>query len=527
MIVPLTPLEFRARAAQLYRSKIGIVDGARRFTYGEYDERVSRLAGFLKALGLEPGEVVSYLAFNSHQLLEGYYGVLQAGGVLNPVNIRLTPQEMAYILAHSDTRVVIFHETFRPLVEHLRASLPSVRRFVICESATPPEWAIDYETALAGAVPHAPDLDGVDENAIAELFYTSGTTGQPKGVASTHRTLYLHGLSGMWSMRVTDADVMLHVVPLFRVNGWGSPHSVTAAGGRHVMMRRFDPVELMRLVQEVRVTTLLAVPLIFNALVNHPRLGEFDLSSLKTCIAGGAPSSLQLIAAIEQRLHCTALVGYGLTETSPVLTLAWPKDHLREPQETRLAYQARTGLPVPGVRLRVVDLRGNDIEWNGEQVGEIIVRSNFVMEGYYKDPRATEAAIRDGWFYTGDMAVVDPEGYVLIVDRRKDIIISGGENISSVEIENAVYKHPAVLECAVVAVPDETWGEVPLAAVVLKPGAQVTEEELQMFLREPLAHFKVPKYITFHDELPKGGTGKIIKAAIRDPYWKGQPRRVN
>jgi fatty-acyl-CoA synthase len=527
MIVPLTPLDFRARAAQLYHSKIGIVDGDRRFTYGEYDERVNRLAGFLAQSGLKPGEVVSYLAFNSHQLLEGYYGVLQAGGVLNPINIRLSPQEIAYVLQHSETRVLIFHADFLPLVEQLRPALVSVSQYIVCESASPLPWARDYEEALAGAAPGVPDLDAINELTVAELFYTSGTTGQPKGVASTHRTLYLHGLMAMWAMRITDADTMLHVVPLFHVNGWGAPHTITGAGARHVMLRKFDPVELMRLVQQERITALLGVPLIFNALVHHPRRDEFDLSSLRLCIAGGAPSSPTLISAIEDKLGCTAIVGYGLTETSPLLSLAWPKDHLMEPASTRLACQSKTGLPVPGVRMRVVDIRDVDVPPNGETVGEIIVRSNVVMEGYHKDPRATDAAIRDGWFYTGDMAVLDSEGYILIVDRKKDIIISGGENISSVEIEYAIYRHPLVNECAVVAVPDATWGEVPMAAVVIKPGAQLTAEELQAFLRDHLAHFKVPRHITFYDELPKGGTGKVLKARIRDPFWAGKDRRVN
>lgn len=527
MIVPLTPLDFRLRAAQIFPAVTGVVDGERRFTYADYDERVSRLAGFLKGLGLGHGDVVSYLSFNSHQLLEGYYGVLQAGCVLNPINVRLAPQDIAYVLGHSDTRAVIFHADFLPMVERLRESIPTIRHFVSCELASPPAWAVDYEAALSGAAPDVPDLDSIDENATAELFYTSGTTGLPKGVASTHRTLYLHGLSGMWALHVADDDVALHVVPLFHVNGWGTPHSVTGAGARHVMLRKFDPVELLRLVQTERVTLVLGVPLIFGAVLNHPRLGEFDLSSLRTCIVGGAPASPTLIRAMEDRLTCQAVVGYGMTETSPVLTVAWPKAGLSGNRDQRLSYQAKTGVPMPGVRLRVVNAQGRDVARNGEEVGEIITRSNVVMTGYYKDERATAAAIRDGWFYTGDMAVMDAEGYVLIVDRKKDIIISGGENIASVEVENAVYSHPAVMECAVVPVPDATWGEVPLAAVVLKPGEALTAEELLEYLRLHLAHYKLPRRVEFVEELPKTGTGKVLKAKIKEPYWKGSEKRVN
>ncbi len=527
MNVPLTPLEFRLRAVQLFGAKIGIVDGARRFTYREYDDRVNRLAGALRALGTAPGDVVSYLSFNSHQLLEGYYGVLQAGAILNPVNIRLTPQEIGYVLGHSGTRTLIFHAEFLPLVEQIRPALASVAHYVICEPRETPAWARDYEALLAGSAPLAPDLDAIDEHAVAELFYTSGTTGQPKGVASTHRTLFLHGLATIPALGVSDADVALHVVPLFHVNGWGTPHTVTAVGGRHVMLRRFDPAELMRLVQQERVTKLLGVPAILNAVLNHPRFGEFDLSSLNVVVLGGAPSPPALIRAIEDRMGCPAIVGYGLTETSPVISLSWPKAHLADSRENRLAAQAKTGLPIVGARVRVVDPEGRDVPRDGVTVGEIITRSNMVMEGYYKDSKATAAAIRGGWFHTGDMAVIDEEGYLLIVDRKKDIIISGGENISSVEIEAAVAGHPAVLECAVVAVPDDAWGEVPLATVVLKPGEVLTTDDLTAYLRGHLAHFKMPRRIEFRPQLPRGGTGKVLKSQLRAPHWAGRERQVN
>jgi fatty-acyl-CoA synthase len=526
MIVPLTPLEFRLRATQQYGRKVGVVDGPKRFTYAEYGERADRLAGALRARGLGTGDVVSFLSFNCHQLLEAYYGVLQAGAILNPINIRLTPEEIVYVLMHSGTRAIVFHASLRPLAEKLRALLTNVP-FIACESPAPIDWAEDYEQALAEATPLAANPDAVDENAVAELFYTSGTTGQPKGVALTHRSLYLHALTAMPAMKVGDDDVMLHVVPLFHVNGWGTPHTLTAAGGRHVMLRKFDPTELLRLVQEERVTKLLGVPAIFNALLNHPQLDQFDLSSLRVAILGGAPSSLHLVRAIEDRIGCQAIVGYGLTETSPAIMLSWAKDSLAGDRETRLACQAKTGMPIVGTRTRVVDINGADVAPDGRQVGEIIVRGNVVMDGYYRDPRATDHAIRDGWFYTGDMATVDEEGYTLIVDRKKDIIISGGENISSVEIENAIGGHPAVLECAVIAVPDSQWGEVPLAVVVVKPDITLAEADLREFLSGRLAHFKLPKHIHFAEQLPRGGTGKVLKTRLREPHWADQGKRVN
>jgi fatty-acyl-CoA synthase len=528
MIVPLSPLEFRRRAERLYGRKVGVIDGDRRFTYAEFGERSRRLAGALTGLGVRAGEVVSFLTYNTHHLLEAYYGVLQAGAILNPINIRLHPQEIAYILGHGDCRVLGFHRDFAPLVEAMRGELPSVRTLIAIEpDGRPPVGALDYEALLAAAAPLADDPP-VDEHSPAELFYTSGTTGRPKGVVLTHRSLYLHALNAIIALRCDDTMVLLHVVPMFHVNGWGSPHTITATGGVHVMLRKIDPVEIFRLIQAERVTTVLGVPTIYNALVHHPARGEFDLGSLRLAVVGGAPASPVLIRAIEERLGCRALVGYGLTETSPVLTLAWPKGHLAEEgPERELQRRAMTGYEVVGVELRVVDAQGRDVPRDGTTPGEIVARSNVVMDGYLRDPEATAAAIRDGWFYTGDVATIDDEGYLLIVDRAKDIIISGGENISSVEVENTLYAHPAVFECAVLGVPDEQWGEVPRALVVLKPGATASEEELIAFCRERLAHFKAPKAVEFVDALPKGGTGKILKAQLRERYWVGCARRVH
>jgi fatty-acyl-CoA synthase len=528
MFVPVTPLEFRTRAERLYGNKTGVIDGEKRFTYAEFGERSRRLASALKQMGVRPGEVVSFITYNTHHLLEAYYGVLQAGAILNPINIRLNPQEIGYILNHAESRAVFFHKDFVPMVHAMRDGLQRVRHFVVLEpDLAMPFPARDYETLLRQASPLASDPE-VDENGPAELFYTSGTTGKPKGVVLTHRSLYLHALYATIALRQTDDTVLLHVVPMFHVNGWGSPHTITATGGTHVMLRKIDPLEIFRLIQAERVTILLGVPTIYNALVNHPEIGKYDLSSLRLAITGGAPASAVLIKAMEEKLGCEACVGYGLTETSPVLTVARPKTHLAgDSAETKRERRSKTGYAVLGVDVRVVDAEGRDVPADGATVGEIAARSNVVMEGYYKDPAASGQAIRDGWFYTGDMAVIDGEGYVLIVDRKKDIIISGGENISSVEVENTLFAHPAVFEVAVVAVPDEQWGEVPKALVVLKPGAAATEQELIQFCRDRLAHFKVPKSVEFFEALPKGGTGKILKGELREKYWTGLAKRVH
>lgn len=527
MFVSLTPLDFRDRAAALFAKKIGVIDGEKQFTYAQFAERTHKLANALHKLGLQKGDRVSFITYNTHQLLEAYFGVNEAGGILNPINIRLTPNDIAYILNHSGSRFLFFHQDFAPLVQGIKGALQATKFFIAMEGAASEMATHEYEALLASENGEY-DPPQMDENEIAELFYTSGTTGKPKGAAITYRSLYLHAVNSALANRLTDADVILHIVPLFHVNGWGTPQTLTMVGGTHVMLRKFDPATLLGLVSKHRVTRMFGVPTIFNALLNFPDLGKYDLSSVRDVTLGGAPSAPALVKAIQEKFRCRCIVGYGLTETTPVLTLAQPKAHLAgEPPEKQLERQAKTGYPVPGVMLRVVDGKGNDVKPDSKQIGEIVVRSNVVMDGYYRDPEATKNAIRDGWFYTGDMATIDDEGYVLIVDRSKDIIISGGENISSVEIENCLYAHGKIFECAVIAVPDEQWGEVPKAFVVLKPGQTATAEEIVAYCKTNLAGFKVPKSIEFRDALPKGGTGKILKADLREPYWKGMEKRVH
>ncbi len=529
MIVPLTPLEFEHRAVRLFGSHVAVVDGERRFTYREFGERVNRLANAIRSLGIAPGERVAFLALNCHQLLEGYYGVLAAGAVLLPLNVRLSPEELTYILNHAEPGALFVGPELLPLYQKLEPGLRSVREVVSLEGERP-SWfrGHDYETLLAEASTERPELQ-IDENAIAELFYTSGSTGRPKGVVMTHRNLYLHAMNCQAASAYRDSDAVLYMVPLFHVNGWGTPHYLTMVGGRHVMLRRFSAADFCRLVQQERITRTGGVPAMFNAILAYPELDQYDLSSLREISVGGAPSSPTLIATLEKRLGCQVFSGYGLTETCPVLTIARPTDTLlqRESDEQRLLRQATTGLPIPGVDLRVVDNEGRDVPADNQTVGEIIVRSNVVMDGYFRDPEATAEAIVDGWFHTGDMAVIDSEGYVTIVDRKKDIIISGGENISSVEVEKVLSAHPAVYECAVVAVPDPQWGEVPKAFVALKENQSVTAEELIAHCRAHLGGFKVPKSIEFRSELPKGGTGKILKNELREPYWQGLAKRVH
>jgi fatty-acyl-CoA synthase len=331
----------------------------------------------------------------------------------------------------------------------------------------------------------------------------------------------------MATLGVADDEIQLHTIPLFHVNGWGTPQAVTAAGGRHVMLRRFDPGEVLRLIAAERVTRFFAVSTMLNMILNHADIDRHDLSSLRLVHLGGAPTPVDMVRRAEEKLGCTVYAGYGLSETSPVLTVAKTKAYLSDGNEERIRRQASAGLPIIGVDARVVGDDGEEVPRDGETVGEIVARSNVVMAGYWNDPEGTSAVIRDGWFHTRDVAVVDQVGYIHIVDRMKDIIISGGENISSVEIEKALYEHPAVLESAVIGVPDDQWGEAPIALVTVKPGASVTAVELIDFCRSKMAHYKVPRSVDFREELPKGGTGKILKAQLRAPYWEGQERKVH
>lgn len=536
MLLPLTPLRFLHRAVSEYGRKTGVVCGQHRFTYSQFDERVRRLSGALKAGGIQPGDRVAFLSFNCHRLLEAYYGVPMAGAIVLPLNVRLAAEEQAAIIEHSGSRAVFFAPEFLPMVEEIRGGLKNVAWFVALEpvesllEAGQAGWLDPrcYDELLAEAEPDTVDFTSVDETTIAELFYTSGSTGTPKGVMLSHRTLYLHCLYVLIGMPADDSVVELHTIPLFHANGWGRPQTVTFIGGRHVMAKRFDPVWVLETIEKERVTGFSMVPTMATALVSCPEIKKYDLSSLRHAFVGGAASSPAQVRALEQALGCRCFVGYGLTETSPVLSHAQVKSTL-EPltEEQRIERQAMTGYALPGSEMRVAGPDGRDVPRDMSHAGEILARGDVVMDGYWNEPEETQRVIQDGWLHTGDMAVWDDEGYALIVDRKKDIIISGGENISSIEIERVLSTHPAVYECAVVGIPDQKWGEMPKAFVSLRPGAAASEQELQEFVRRHLAGFKAPKFVEFLDALPKGATGKILKRALRDPYWIGMEKRVH
>ncbi len=527
MNLPLTPIRCLYRAVDLYGRKVGVVSGRDRYTYAEFGERCERLAGGLLSEGIGRGDRVAYLSFNNNQLLEGYYGVPLIRAVVTPLNVRLTAIELIEILNHSGARMLVFENDFAPLVTEFRKACPAVERYVAVEAAVP-QADFTVEDLLSRGRIERPDLLSFDENDTAELFYTSGSTGTPKGVMLSHRTLYLHALGVTGSITQDDTFVELHTIPLFHANGWGRPQTATMNGIKQVMVRRFEAAHVLRLIQEEGATGMSLVPVMANALLNCPELGRFNVSSLKEIHLGGAAASPELISRMEQAFHCIVMGGYGLTETSPVATSARAKSTVQYAGERdRIVRLATAGWPILGNEIRVVNARMQDVPQDMKSVGEVVIRGDNVMDGYFKEPDATKAAMTDGWLHTGDMAVWDDENYIDIVDRKKDIIISGGENISSIELERAIFAHPAVLECAVVAAPDSKWGEIPAAIVVLKPNQQLSNEDLLEFLGTSLAKFKLPHIVQFTREpLPKTGTGKILKRELREAFWAGKERRV-
>ena len=521
MNIPLTPIRFLRYAEQQYPQRTAVVCGQERFTYAQFGERVGRLAGALRKSGIRPGDRVAFLSTNCHRLLEAYYGVIEAGAVLLPLNIRLSAAELAYILNDAGASVLFLQRQFRELVESFHPKLSTVKAFYSLDAQAAKHWLTqhDYETLLSGAELVRRDILEVDENELAELFYTSGTSAEPKGVMLTHRNIYLHAHNTGLGLPTEKDAVELHTIPLFHANGWGVAHFLTLLGGKHVMMQRFDPVEVFRLVQAERVNHFSLVPAMATVLVNCPERTKYDLSSVRRINMGGSASSPTLVREVEEKLGGVCFSGYGLTETSPVLSISLLKPGLDPQGEERYVRQAMTGYAMPGVEIRVVDGNDQDVPKDGKSIGEIVARSDGVMEGYWQQPETTAQAMRGGWFHTGDMATWGEDGYLLIVDRKKDIIISGGENISSLEVEKAILSHPAVMEAAVIPVPDKIWGELPKALVVLRSNERAGEMELIEHCRQRLAHYKCPRSVEFVESLPKTGTGKILKRDLRKKYW--------
>ncbi len=515
MKTPLTPLEFMRRARRLYGAREAVVDGNLRLTYEALFERCDRWSAMLQSYGVGTGDRVAYIAPNTHALLEAFYAVPQIGAVLVPINYRLTANDFVYIINHSGARIVCAHADYLDALESVRDQMPGVERLVALEGEKP-GW-LAYEAELARADAAALARPEIAEDDLITINYTSGTTANPKGVMITHRNAYFNSVGTLVHVHMTPDERYLWTLPMFHANGWTFVWTVTAAGGTHVCLRKVEPASIFALINQERVTMLCAAPTVLIGIANAPPDLRSGVRRGVRVLTAGAPPAAATIERIEHDLGWEVTHVYGLTETAPFITICEPlAEHVELSPGERARIKARQGVElITSGELTVVDERGDEVPHDGATAGEIVVRGNVVMEGYFNDPEATARAFHGGVFHTGDAAVVHPDGYVEIRDRLKDVIISGGENISSVEVEGLLLRHPAVQEVAVVGIPDERWGEAPHAFVILAGGASVSEEELRAFARDAMAHFKVPKTFHFIDELPKTATGKIQKFVLR------------
>ena len=514
METALTPLDFLRRARKLHGAREAVVDGDLRLTYEEFGQRCDRWSSALAQLGVKQGDRVATLAPNTHQHLEQYYAVPQLGAVIVPMNYRLVADDFVYLANHSGTKVLCVHAEYLDTVDSVRSQMTTVEHFVALEGRRA-GW-LEYEQLLAAS-------DGVferhpiEEGDLLSINYTSGTTSRPKGVMITHRNAWVNAIGTLSHMPMTPADRYLWTLPMFHANGWTYTWIVTAAGALHVCLRQVDAATIYGLVNRERITMLCAAPTVLIAIASGPEQERKSLRRGVRVATAGAPPAAATIERMEGELGWTITQVYGLTETAPFISICapLPEHDALEPGE-RARIKARQGVELmTSGDLRVVDENMCDVPRDGATLGEIVARGNVVMKGYYDDPEATAKAFRGGYFHTGDAAVVHPDGYVEIRDRYKDVIISGGENISSIEVEGALLRHPAVLEVAVVGMPHERWGESPHAFIVLRPGESSTPEEMRAFARNALAHFKVPSVFTFVEELPKTATGKIQKFVLR------------
>jgi len=523
METALSPLEFARRTRRLHGGREAVVDAgwssptggqSVRLTYEQFFDRCDRWSAALQGLGVGQGDRVATIAPNTHAQLESFYSVPQIGAVLVPINYRLTAEDFVYIVNHCGATVVCAHSDYLEAIDGVRDQMPGVRVFVAFEGAA--DGWLDYEAAIAAARP-AFARPEIGERDLLTINYTSGTTARPKGVMITHRNAAINVIGTLLHLPVGVGERYLWTLPMFHANGWTYTWVVTAAGGTHVCLRKVDPATVFSLIRDERVGWMCAAPTVLISLANASPQTRGAVPSGVRVVTAGAPPAAATIERLEGDFGWDITHVYGLTETAPFITVCAPlPEHAGLSPADRAVVKARQGVELlTSGELRVVDAEGNEVPADGATLGEITVRGNVVMDGYYNDPEATKRAMGDGWFHTGDAAVVHPDGYVEIRDRIKDVIISGGENISSVEVEGTLLRHPAVAEVAIVGLASEKWGETPHAFVVLLPGGAATEEELIAFVRERLAHFKAPRGVTFVAELPKTATGKIQKYVLR------------
>lgn len=525
------------KALTLWRDCPAIVDGEKRFTYSQFGKRVFRLCWQLQKLGLKKSDVVAVAAPNCHELMEIYYACGISGIVLAPLNYRLAEKETQAILEDAEAKLVFVHEHFGSSFENFLEKLPHLEHVVRLRPESQTNGYIkensqlkvhEYESLLADGKEEMPDLPHLGADELAHLYYTSGTTGKPKGVMLSQGNVSFNALAVIAELGFKDTDTWLHAAPMFHLADAWSTFAITWTGGTHVILPYFRASQALELLAKEKVTATVLVPTMLNAMLLDPCRNDYGYGSLRYIITGGSPIAPEKVRQVNTIFGCKYLQLYGMTETSPFLTISEPLGrHCDLSEDAQLELRARTGRPYLGAEVKVVDAEGKEVAWNDKEVGEIIARGPTVTKGYWRQPEITAQTIKDNWIHTGDLAVVDKDGFINIVDRQKDMIITGGENVYSTEVEYALYEHPAVAECAVFGIPDKSWGEAVKAVVVLKDGEKASAAELIDFIRSKLAHYKSPKSIDFLPELPKTGSGKIYKKGLRDPHWDNQLKQVH
>ncbi len=488
--------------------KKAVVCHNKEFTYKQFGNRVGKLANALLEFGITKQNHIGVLHKNCHYFLEIYFGVLQTGAALVPLNNYLSADELYFIIKNSDTKLLICDKAFLKKVEEVNEKLDKDIKII--------KTGDDYENFIAAADCAFPSVE-ISVKDIAQIYYTSGTTGRPKGAILSYKNVYTHARSTISELSLKKSDVWLHAAPLFHLADAWATWAITMVGGSHVLVSDFNPKSICNTIESQEITITNLIPTMYFRLVNYPDVNKYNYSSLRVLLSGGAPISPNLVKSIIKTFKCDYIQTYGMTETSPFLTMSILKEHLKLlSYEEQLKYKSTTGRKFNGVELKVVNERGEQVKPNNSEVGEIIVKGDTISKGYWNMPQETARAFKNGWLYTGDMAVIDKEGYVTIIDRKDDMIITGGENVYSIEVENILYTHPFVLEAAVIGVPDEEWGKIVKAIIVLKDGKKLTEKELKDYVKGRAAAYKVPKIIEFHKCLPKLGSGKICKKLLKE-----------
>lgn len=512
------------RARLIHRHETAILDGELVMSYGQFADRVERLAGAFAHLGIEDDDKVAILSLNGHRYLETFYATFWSGGVIVPLNIRLAPPELIYQINESEAKILVVDETFSMMLPALQPKLTTVRHIVFASRGPCPEGLRSYEELIETHKPLADAGRGGDD--VAGIFYTGGTTGRAKGVMLTHDNIMANAQNGLMANNSTCRDVYLHSAPMFHLADCSGTFGLTMIGATHAFIPFFEPGKFMEAIEQYRVTLGLLIPTMLNMVLNHPEFPQRDLSSLRMVSYGASPIPLALLRRALKELSCGFIQGYGMTELSPLVAMLLPEDHRLEGSPEELQRLRSAGIPIYTAEVKVFD--ENDRELPYCEVGEICARGPMVMKGYWKQPDATAQALRNGWMHTGDAGYMSEDGYIYLVDRTKDMIVTGGENVYSVEVEAALYEHPAVLEAAVIGVPDSEWGEAVHAVLVLKKGTTADESEIIHHCHGLIANYKCPKSVSFLDrELPKSGAGKILKRELRQRFWAGQERFIN